>query len=126
MQQFREWCKDKNVVKISEKALLAYLEEKSATIKPPTLWSTFSMLKATLNIKENIDLRKYPKLIPYLKNKSVGYRGKKSKVLLREDVSKFIEEADDETNLLKKVFILFVVCCAYFGNKWRLSSRGVG
>lgn len=103
--QFREWCATKNVVKISEKVLLAYLEEKSTKIKPPTLWSVYSMLKATLNVKENIDVRKFPKLVPYLKNKSVGYRGKKSKVLTREDITKFIEEADDETNLFKKVLV---------------------
>jgi hypothetical protein len=53
--QFREWYTTKNVVRISEKMLLAYLDEKSAKLKPPTLWSTFSMLKAMLNVKENIN-----------------------------------------------------------------------
>jgi hypothetical protein len=101
--QFREWCTTKNVVRISEKMLLAYLDEKSAKLKPPTLWSTFSMLKAMLNVKENIDVRKVPTNVPYLKKKSVGYRGKKSKILTPEDISKFIEEAADEKNLLKKV-----------------------
>jgi integrase len=100
--QFREWCTTKNVVRISEKVLLAYLDEKSAKLKPPTLWSTFSMLKAMLNVKENIDVRKVPTNVPYLKNKSVGYPGKKSKILTQEDISKFIEAAD-EKNLLNKV-----------------------
>ncbi|CAH1366009.1 unnamed protein product [Tenebrio molitor] len=82
--------------------------EKSKTVKtkPPTLWSTFSMLKAMLNVKENIDVRKFPKLVPYLKNKSVGYQGKKSKILTQEDISKFIEEAADEKKLLKKVVLI--------------------
>ena len=62
--QFREWCELKKVKKISENVLLASFEEKSMKVKAPTLWSTFSMLKATLNIKENIDLRKFPKLVP--------------------------------------------------------------
>jgi integrase len=61
------------------------------------------MLKAMLNVKENIDVRKFPKLVPYLKNKSVGYRGKKSKILTQEDISKFIEKAAGEKNVLKKV-----------------------
>jgi hypothetical protein len=104
--QFREWCTTKNVVRISEKVLLAYLDEKSAKLKPPTLWSAFSMLKAMLNVKENIDVRKFPKLVPYLKNKSVGYRRKKSKILRLEDISKIIEEAADEKNVLKKLHIL--------------------
>jgi integrase len=104
--QFREWCTTKNVVRISEKVLLAYLDEKSAKLKPPTLWSTFSMLKAMLNVKENIDVRKFPKLVPYLKNKSVGYPGKKSKILTQEDISNFIEEVAHEKNLLKKVVLI--------------------
>jgi integrase len=89
--------------------LLAYLDEKSAKLKPPTLWSTFSMLKAMLNVKENIDVRKVPTNVPYLKNKSVGYRGKKSKILTQEDISKFIEEAADEKNLLKKVMNMHII-----------------
>jgi hypothetical protein len=98
----------KNVVRISEKVLLAYLDEKSEKLKPPTLWSTFSMLKAMLNVKENIDVRKVPTNVPYLKNKSVGYRGKKSNILTQEDISKFIEEAADEKNLLKKVMNIHI------------------
>lgn len=113
--QFREWCVKKNVVKVSESVLLAYLEEKSTKMKPPTLWSIFSMLKATLSIKENIDVRKFSKVVPYLKNKAVGYRGKKSRVLTREDITKFIKEADDETNLLNKVLI-FNFISAYVAN----------
>jgi hypothetical protein len=105
--QFREWCTIKNVVRISEKVLLAYLDEKTAKLKPPTLWSTFSMLKAMLNVKENIDVRKVPTNVPYLKNKTVGYRGKKSKILTQEDISKFIEAAD-EKNLLKKVMNIHI------------------
>jgi hypothetical protein len=65
------------------------------------------MLKAMLNVKENIDVRKVPTNVPYLKNKSVGYRGKKSKILTQEDISKFIEAAD-EKNLLKKVMNIHI------------------
>ena len=54
----REWCTKKKVLKVSENVLLAYLEEKSRNIKPLTLWNMFSMLKATLNVKENIDVKK--------------------------------------------------------------------
>ncbi|KAF2895479.1 hypothetical protein ILUMI_10697 [Ignelater luminosus] len=107
--QFREWCIMKNVVKVSESVLLAYLEEKSRKVKPSTLWSTFSMLKATLNVKENIDVRKFPKLIPYLKSKSVGYRGRKSRILTKEDITKFIKEADDDTNLLNQAVLILGV-----------------
>jgi hypothetical protein len=45
--------------------------------------------------------------VPYLKNKSVGYPGKKSKILTQED--KFIEEAADEKNLLNKVMNIHII-----------------
>src|SRR6202042_2308406 len=98
--QFREWCNMKKVKTVSENVLLCYLEEKSKILKPPTLWSIYSMLKSTLNIKENIDLQRFTKLVPFLKSKSIGYRGKKSKVLTKEDIARFIKEADDEIHLL--------------------------
>jgi hypothetical protein len=96
--QFREWCTTKKCSKnIGESAFSLF-----------TLWSTFSMLKAMLNVKENIDVRKVPTNVPYLKNKSVGYPGKKSNILTQEDISKFIEEAADEKNLLNKVMNIHI------------------
>jgi integrase len=62
-----------------------------------------------LNVKVNIDVRKVSTNVPYLKNKSVGYRGKKSKILTQEDISKFIEEAADEKKLLKKVMNIHII-----------------
>lgn len=101
--QFNEWRTKKKAGKVSEHVLLAYFEEKSKKVKASTLWSMYSMLKSTLNIKENIDLRKFPKLVPYLKKKSVGYRAKKSKILTREQINRFITEANDENYLMMKV-----------------------
>lgn len=61
------------------------------------------MLKATLKAKENIDIGKYGALIPYLKKINVGYRGKKSKVLTREEIKTFLKEAEDAEYLFVKV-----------------------
>jgi hypothetical protein len=47
---FKEWCNKNNVKTVSENVVLAYLMEKSKTVKSSTLWSTYSMLKLTLNI----------------------------------------------------------------------------
>lgn len=66
-KQFKDWCSHKNVSKVSENVLLAYFEDKSKSVKSPTLWALYSMLKSTLNIKENIDVMKFLKLVPYLK-----------------------------------------------------------
>jgi hypothetical protein len=46
----------------TENVLIGYLEEKSKTLEPSTLWSPFLMLKGTLNIKENIDVHLNRKL----------------------------------------------------------------
>ncbi|RZC41686.1 hypothetical protein BDFB_014420 [Asbolus verrucosus] len=61
------------------------------------------MLKKTLNVKQNVDIAKFSKLVPYLKNKCVGYRPKKSKVLTKIETEKFIEKASDKSFLLMKV-----------------------
>ncbi|KAK5639946.1 hypothetical protein RI129_010757 [Pyrocoelia pectoralis] len=64
------------------------------------------MLKATLNAKENVDFKKFTKLVSYLKKVSVGNHPKKSKVLTREEVNQFLTEADDETYLMVKVVLI--------------------
>ncbi|CAH1375791.1 unnamed protein product [Tenebrio molitor] len=38
-------CNKNNVQTVSENVVLAYLMEKSKTVKSSTLWSTYSMLK---------------------------------------------------------------------------------
>jgi hypothetical protein len=105
---FREWCNNKNVTTVSENNVLAYLLEKSKILKSSSLWSTYSMLKLMLNIRDGIDVTKFLKLIPFLKKKSVGYQAKKSKVLTPEQINLFLEKASDENYLLWKVN---VKCC---------------
>lgn len=61
------------------------------------------MLKSTLNIKDNINIETYSKLIAFLKRKKDGYLPKKSKCLEIEDIEKFITSAPDEDYLLMKV-----------------------
>jgi integrase len=70
------------------------------------------MLKATLNVKENIDIGAFLKVIAFLKRNAVGYEAKKSKVLTREEVNTFLKEADDNVYLLMKVALLFGICGA--------------
>jgi hypothetical protein len=75
-----------NVKMVSENVVLAYLMEKSKTVKSSTLWSTYSMLKLTLNIRDGTGVTKFLKLVPFLKKNSVGYQAKKSKVLTRDHI----------------------------------------
>lgn len=100
---FCEWCKKKKIEGFSENVLLIYFNEMAKGKLSSTLWSIYSMLKSTLVVKENVDISKYSRLIAFLKRKSVGYRAKKSKVLRREEMNKFLSEAPDDRYLLIKV-----------------------
>jgi hypothetical protein len=42
---FKEWCKTRNVTKISENVVLVYFQEKSQNYKSSTLWSLYSMVR---------------------------------------------------------------------------------
>ena len=45
---FKEWCRERNVDRVSENVVLAYFFEKSKVLKSSPSCSKFSMLKATL------------------------------------------------------------------------------
>lgn len=102
-QRFLDYCMDKNVKTFSENVLLAYFGELSKTMKSSTLWSIYSMLKATMNVKNNVNIGRYFKLRAFLKRKSENYKPKKSRVFEKQDITKFILEAPDNDYLLAKV-----------------------
>lgn len=102
---FKKWCNSKNVIKISENVLLAYFQEYSENKKASTQWAHYSMLKATLNLKENIDISKFCKLIAFLKRQNDNYKPKKSLVFSQEEITKFITEAPDASYIAIKVYI---------------------
>ena len=90
-------------MKIKQKIILVYLDELSKTLASSTLWARYSMLKATLNTYENLDIGIYNSIKAFLKRKSATHKRKKSKVFTASEVSKFCNEAPDEIYLLNKV-----------------------
>ncbi|KAJ3652615.1 hypothetical protein Zmor_018565 [Zophobas morio] len=58
-QVFEDWRRLKNVTSLTEDVFLAYFAEKSSCYKASSLWSTYSMLKAVLLLKENLDISKF-------------------------------------------------------------------
>lgn len=110
-EEFMDWRMKKNTTSYSENVLLAYFQEMSEKLKSPTLWTKFSMLKSTLGIHHNIDMTKYSKLIAFLKRKSEGYKGKKSKTFSPDQIKKFMSEAPDKLYLFSKVgrYLLFIM-----------------
>jgi hypothetical protein len=72
----KERCNKNNVKTVSENVVLVYLMEKSKTVKSSTLWSTYSMLKLTLNIRDGNGVTKFLKLVPFLKKSQLVIRRK--------------------------------------------------
>ena len=82
----------------------------SQEVKPSTLWSKYSMIKAVLSVKENIEINKFSRVIAFLKRNSVGYEPTKSKVLTRQEIDTFLTNADDMKYLLIKVSLKIILC----------------
>lgn len=108
---FKNWCTEKKIPNITENVILAYISIHSKTLKSSTLWSKFSMLKATLAAKDNIDI-KYPKVIAFLKRQNSGYRAKKANTFSRSEMNTFISQAPDLVYLLMKVCLIIGVAGA--------------
>lgn len=103
---FMQWCNDKKINKYSENVLLAYFSTKAKNYKASTLWSMFSMIKATMMANNKVNIGTYSNLIAYLKRQSKGYKPKKSMVLTRSEINKFLFEAPDDFHLMHKVNLL--------------------
>jgi hypothetical protein len=103
---FIQWCNEKKITEYNENVLLAFFSQKAEKYKSSTLWSTFSMLKATLIAKNNINIGSYPKLMAYLKRQNVGYKAKKSNVFTKSEINTFLLQAPDDTYLMCKVSII--------------------
>lgn len=112
--KFESWCQKKDVKEIDENIMLAYFSQECATRKPSSTWSHYSMIKASIHLKKNVNIGKFIRLTMMLKRKAVGYKPKRSKILTRADIERFLREADDETYLAIKVALILGVmgsCC---------------
>ncbi|KAJ3662031.1 hypothetical protein Zmor_006398 [Zophobas morio] len=107
---YRKWCSKKNVKSTSEESILAYFTTELSWYKSSSLWSKYSMLRSTINLREGVDINKFPGVIAFLKRKGEGYRPKKSLTLTKSQIE-FIK-ADSKIHLLNKVVIIFGVAGA--------------
>ncbi|KAJ8984073.1 hypothetical protein NQ317_006571, partial [Molorchus minor] len=110
--RFKKWCAEKNVQVYSENVLLAYFSENAKTYKSSTLWAQYSMVKSCLIIYDNIDISKFPKLIAFLKRTGDGYQAKKSKILPKSEIDRFLSSADDKEFLMIKVGLILGIAGA--------------
>lgn len=100
---FDKWRLSKGAKTYSETVLLSYFIELAKTMKPSTLWSTYSMIKSVIKTKRDVNISTYPKLLAFLKRKSEGYKAKKSKVFTAQEIEKFLNKAPDCDFLCVKV-----------------------
>ncbi|KAJ8979148.1 hypothetical protein NQ317_016768 [Molorchus minor] len=118
-EAFHKWCRVQNVQKSTENALLVYFDEKSRVVCSSTLWAHYSMLKLVINIRENVDISKFSKLLAFLKRKNEGFKPKKLNVPTIEQVDQFLPEAPDNKYLVME-------SCSYRGRCGSLSRKGAG
>ncbi|KAJ3662029.1 hypothetical protein Zmor_006397 [Zophobas morio] len=111
-QKFLRWKEQQGIGEITEMVILNYLQDQSKNAAPSSMWNYCSMIKACLIAFENIDIGRFPKVKALLKQKSRGYRSKKSKVLDREEVLRFVIEAPDEVYLLVKMILVVEIARA--------------
>ncbi|PSN37198.1 hypothetical protein C0J52_15111 [Blattella germanica] len=68
-----------------------------------------NMIKAVILFHEDIDISCFPKVISFIKKKSVGYKPNQSKILSRAEVNRFMRDASDKEHLLMKVVAMIGV-----------------
>ena len=104
---YKKWqIEHKSSLSSSEESnLVVYFKELSKKLKPPTLWSIWSMLKKTLNTRDNVDISRFQNLRSLIKKNSKGYKPKKSLVLKWDEIINFMSNAPDYIYLASKVSI---------------------
>lgn len=101
--KFVQWRDAAGVRVTDEKLLLKYLDVLSLEFQPSTLVAIFSMLKAILKEKENVDVSGYRELNSILKDRLEKYEPKKAEALTPKNISDFLQNAPDEKYLAAKV-----------------------
>lgn len=102
---FIEWQQQNKCSNLSENVFIAYFKHKSATWKPSTLWSQYSMLRSMMSLNKNVNISLYTELIAFIKNQSKGFQSKKAKVFTTGEIKEFLDGAPDVEYLASKVSI---------------------
>lgn len=116
-ENFITWMAKNKALKISENVLLAYFNHLNTEkgYAPPTLWSTYSILRSTLKVNKGVNIATFLLLQAFLKRQNEGYEATRAKVFTPDQINTYIKDAPDETCLLNKVkrnhqIIAFIAC----------------
>ena len=124
---YKKWKQDNqtNLSSCEENNLVVYFKGLQQKLKPSTIWSLYSMLKSTLNTRDNIDISKFARLRSLLKKFSVGYKPTQSKTFTWSEIEKFLNEAPDQLYLARKVSLIYITnsyACLLFFDMTQLYS----
>lgn len=108
-EKFMQWRKSQNTNSMAEAVLLAYFVEIAKTMKPSTLYATYSMLKATISSNHNVFIGQYELVKSFLKRTTSEFEFQfERKVFTVEEIKKFLAEAPDSKYLGVKVYHTFL------------------
>lgn len=102
-KRFQDWQTKQQVLTVDEKGLMDYFSQELGNKKPSTKWSVYSMLRTMIHLRMGVNIAGFVNLKSLLKRKSDGYCPKKSKILTKEQIFRFLKEADDSIYLCLKV-----------------------
>lgn len=102
---FMKWKNEKKATSNSERVLLSYFTElvEVKELAGSSVWSIYSMLKATLKAKTRIDISTYVSLTQYVKAVTKNHVPKEAKEFEAEQVQRFLDAPPDDLWLDVKV-----------------------
>ncbi|XP_011301804.1 uncharacterized protein [Fopius arisanus] len=106
-RKFMEWRDTNEKGPLSEDVFMDYFTDLAEKMKPSTLWSQYSMLKATMIANEKLDMNEFYRLRGFLKTKSIGYKKKTSNTFTSRQIEQFLTDAPDSQYLAEKVALVF-------------------
>lgn len=102
---YKRWQEENSSLlsKSDENNLIVYFNSLKKRLKPPTLWSIWSMLRKTLSTFNNINISNFLNLKCMIQNNGKGYMPKKSFTLKWDQIKTFMNGAPDDIYLVAKV-----------------------
>ena len=106
-EKFVQWRSEKGIAQndMCEEVMLTYINKLSEEdkLKPPTVFSRYSMLKSTLLAYENINIQPWDKVNSFMKEQAKGHCPKRAMIFTTNDITDFCMQAPDDTHLVEKV-----------------------
>jgi hypothetical protein len=83
------------------------------------------MLRSTIQLKKNIEIKKYASLITFIKRKSTGQVSKKFNIFTKQEIEKFNDEGKGDFYVIQKITVLLFKGDVDNRDQWGMPSRGI-